>query len=412
MHFKQEQGITTFHRLTDNYSHLPSRLNKLKRDRSMSLVLPLKYDSKVLEDESFNTILTSLKSKDCSFIKEIIIPLSASKEKHYQKTFDKISNLELEDRVTIAWCDGNNIQGVIDKKAHELPAMKEKGKGRDAQIGLALASDSYATCLHDLDIKNYDSLFPAKLFYPLVEPELGYSFNKGFYARIKKGREVEPDTMWGRVTRLGVWPLLDSLETVVGESEFITHMKKFNYPLAGEFAMIQPLALSMTFATHWELETISLFEACRRIHPRVICQTDLAFYDHQHKQVKNLGDMFKRIGKTMIQVLAIEGKVVGEGEISALQRAYKTTAQDYIAKYAADANFNNISYSRHGEEKIVEDFNKKLYSGWKDAVAIVKEEDKYDKLLPNIKRIVDAYPRYIKDLRSACKSDIKEYAKK
>jgi len=49
-------------------------------------------------------------------------------------------------------------------------------------------------------------MIPAKLLYPILEPELDFKFNKGFYARVN----LEKSIMYGRVFRLFLFPLLNT----------------------------------------------------------------------------------------------------------------------------------------------------------------------------------------------------------
>src|SRR4030042_340998 len=77
-------------------------------------------------------------------------------------------------------------------------------------ITLGRASEnSEAIVLHDCDIVNYDREFLARLCYPVVNPNLGYEFCKGYYSRVT-------NKMHGRVTRLFVTPLIRSLERLLG----------------------------------------------------------------------------------------------------------------------------------------------------------------------------------------------------
>jgi len=67
-------------------------------------------------------------------------------------------------------------------------------------FGYVLANEkSKVIVLHDCDILSYDREFLARLCYAVVNPNLGYEFCKGYYARVT-------NKMHGRVTRLFVTP--------------------------------------------------------------------------------------------------------------------------------------------------------------------------------------------------------------
>ena len=83
-------------------------------------------------------------------------------------------------------------------------------------IGYALSRNTAeAVALHDCDIKTYDENILIKLFYPLVNRSMGYSFSKGYYPRYADNK------LNGRVTRLLVTPLVKSLIMLFGKNEYL-----------------------------------------------------------------------------------------------------------------------------------------------------------------------------------------------
>jgi len=89
--------------------------------------------------------------------------------------------------------------------------------------------------LHDCDIVNYSRDMLARLCYPVVHPDIGFEFSKGYYARLSH-------QMHGRVTRLLMTPVIRALQSIVGHLPFLMYLDSFRYPLAGEFAMQADLA--------------------------------------------------------------------------------------------------------------------------------------------------------------------------
>ena len=81
-------------------------------------------------------------------------------------------------------------------------------------FGYVLAKrDTYAIALHDADIKTYSREMLARLIFPIVHPGCDYEFSKGYYSRIS-------NRMHGRVTRLLIFPLVQSISQIIGKNNF------------------------------------------------------------------------------------------------------------------------------------------------------------------------------------------------
>ena len=102
-------------------------------------------------------------------------------------------------------------------------------------FGYLLAGECEVIALHDCDIVSYDRELLARLCYPVANPNLGFEFCKGYYARVT-------ERMHGRVTRLFVTPLLRAMQSLAPGAPFLRFLDSFRYPLAGEFAMRANLA--------------------------------------------------------------------------------------------------------------------------------------------------------------------------
>ena len=74
---------------------------------------------------------------------------------------------------------------------------------------LLARGESEIVISHDTDILNYSPSMLAKLCYPVAHPRLGYQFVKGYYSRVA-------DRLYGRVTRLLIFPLIQSFQDVLG----------------------------------------------------------------------------------------------------------------------------------------------------------------------------------------------------
>lgn len=357
MDIKQEE-VTTLHDLHVDKKKLMKDLTETTTERPVSVVMPMLY--KEMKHNALENIVRHLNK--CTYLKEVIIPLAAKNEKefvHVKRFFSKLTIPKL-----IIWCNGKNVTQLLTQlKSQGLDVAQYRGKGRDVWLGLGIASiESYGIALHDADIQGYTELIPTKLLYPLLEPELDFKFNKGYYARTS----IDKTVMYGRVFRLFLHPLLQSLVDSIGEEpDFIRFLRSLRYPISGEFAMTSDLARDFDFPVGWGIEIGVMAEAYRNIALKRICQTDLGFYDHKHQQigdsdtglVKMSGDIFRSLLRVLIEEDHVQ---ISRSFLISLMTIYRKNAQNCIRKYHADAMFNGIQYDRHAEETMVEKFSSQL----------------------------------------------------
>jgi glucosyl-3-phosphoglycerate synthase len=172
--------------------------------------------------------------------------------------------------------------------------------------------------------------------------------------------------MYGRVVRLFLHPLLEALEEQHSKKvEFVKFLQSFRYPLSGEFALTSDLARDVDIPGNWGLEIGIMAEMYRNVITKRICQTDLGFYDHKHQKIgdedRGLVKMTGDILETLLRVLIEEDQLkISKDFIRSLRVLYQRYAQDAIRKYHADAHFNNLTYDRHNEENMVEQFSKQI----------------------------------------------------
>jgi len=401
MDFFQEK-ITTIHNFYSDTDRMLQHLHELSSIRPAVVVLPMLY--KEMENPPLIRIIDELNK--CTFIKEVVIALAADDREQYVKTIDFFRRLALNH--IIIWCNGPRIGMVIEEmKSNELDITGFSGKGKDAWIALGIASlNSYAIVLHDADIINYNKEFVAKLLYPIVHPQLNFYFNKGYYARIN----LEKRTMHGRAYRLFVRPLLDTLmRDVKYESDILEYMQAFRYTLSGEFAFTKDLALNIRVPSDWGLEVGMLAEIYRNTSLKRVCQTDLGFYDHKHKDLgadasEGLSKMVNDIMITFLRVVnETTSTQVSTSFLRGIQVKYRRSAQDLIRQYHADAVCNGLEYSRHLEERYVETFAEILMKAGTHYL-----EDPSGALLPDWARALSAIPNLREQLRDAVQADFNE----
>jgi len=357
MDIKQEE-ITTLHSLCVDDKKLMKSVHDATTERPVSIVMPMLY--REIKSDALGNIIKHLNK--CDYLKEIVVPLAAKDEqefKHVKRFFSELKIPKL-----IMWCNGPKIEKLLNElKSEGLNLSRYRGKGRDVWLALGIASlRSYAIALHDADIQDYNEMIPTRLLYPIVEPELDFKFNKGYYARVN----LEKNIMYGRVFRLFLHPLMKSLVDEIGfEPDFVRFLRSFRYPISGEFAMTSDLARDVDIPGDWGIEIGVMAEMYRNVARKRICQTDLGFYDHKHQRIGSdtggLTKMTSDIFKTLLRVLIEEDQIqVSRERLISIRVLYQRNAQDCIRKYHADAHFNNLKYDRHLEETMAEKFSRQI----------------------------------------------------
>lgn len=357
MDIKQEE-ITTLHHLHTDEEALLESVREKAADRPVSVVLPMLYEE--LQNEALDDIVSELNT--CDYLREVIVSLSAHTEQQFEEVKRFFSRLDVPSMVM--WCNGPQVMELLEELQEEgLDYVTAQGKGRDVWLAFGIATlRAYAIVVHDADIKSYTRMYPAKLAYPLLDPELDFKFNKGYYARIN----FEQRKLYGRVFRLFLNPLLQALTDETGaSSDFIRFLRSFRYPLSGEFALTSDIALDLDIPSDWGLEIGILAEVYRNITRKRICQTDLGFYDHKHQEVgdptEGLIKMSRDIFKTLLRALIEADNIqISKEFLTSLQVVYRRRAQDCIRQYNADARLNNLQFDRHVEETLAERFSDNL----------------------------------------------------
>jgi glucosyl-3-phosphoglycerate synthase len=357
MDIKQEE-IATLHDLYVDKNRLIKDLTEYTVERPVSVVIPMLYNE--IKQPALDNIVKQLDK--CTYLSQVIISLAAKNEKEFievKRFFSKLTRPTL-----IVWCNSPPVEDLIlQLKSQGLDLMNYRGKGRDVWLALGIASlHSYAIALHDADIQSYTEMVPTKLLYPLLEPELDFKFNKGYYARTSLDKTI----MYGRVFRLFLHPLLRSLVDLLEHKlNFIRFLRAFRYPLSGEFAMTVDLARDLDIPGGWGMEIGIMAEIYRNVALKRICQTDLGFYEHKHQEIgtseKGLVKMSGDIFRSLLRVLIEEDHIqISRPFLLSLRVLYQKHAQDCVRKYHADALINGITYDRHLEETMVENFSKEL----------------------------------------------------
>jgi len=228
----------------------------------------------------------------------------------------------------------------------------------------------------------------SRLVYPVANPNLGFEFSKGFYARVT-------ERMHGRVTRLFMTPLIRAMESMAPNAPFLRFIDSFRYPLSGEFAMDINLARVNRIPWDWGLEVGMLAEVFRNCSLARICQVDLVdTYEHKHQSLsaddptKGLRRMASEIAKSMMRTVAAEGVIFTQDHFRNLEVRYVRIAEDTIERYRADAMLNGLEFDRHAEEQAVATFADSLRQASKEFI----ENPARFPLMPNWNLVQAAIP--------------------
>ncbi|MBI3697668.1 MAG: glycosyl transferase [Acidobacteria bacterium] len=397
--FYQTGEVATLHSLDqDGLERLEGELEKLAETNPIALVLPALYSE--FEGPAMKRIRAELAR--VRYLQQIVVTLGRADEEQFEAArsfFDDFPH-----PVTFIWNSGERIQDLYQMLENNGLPVGEDGKGRSCWMayGYVLASGlCNVIALHDCDILNYNRRLLARLCYPVANPNVGFDFCKGYYARVT-------DRMHGRVTRLFVTPLVRSLLSLVGNQPFLRYLDSFRYPLAGEFAMRSDLARANRIPGDWGLEVGVLAEVYRNRSVKRVCQADLSDnYEHKHQPLseddpgKGLMRMACDIAKTLFRVMGSEGTVFTESMLRTLQVHYVRTAEDTIHRYYADARLNGLKFDRHEEEQAVAAFACSL----RLAADCYVQDPLGKPLIPNWNRVVSAIPDFLELLLDAVQAD-------
>jgi len=402
--FYQTGVVATLHRLNpDGLERLESELEKFAAETPVALVLPALYSE--FETPAMRKIADELMR--VRYLRRIVVALGRADRNQYERACTFLE--QLPQAVTILWIDSPRIQALFRLLEENGLCAGPDGKGRSCWLayGFLLAmGDCNIIALHDCDIVNYDRRLVARLCYPVVNPNLGFEFCKGYYARVT-------DRMHGRVTRLFVTPLIRAMEGMAPGAPFLKFLDSFRYPLAGEFAMKANLARVNRIPGDWGLEIGVLAEVFRNCAVSRVCQVDLADnYEHKHQSLspddpsRGLRKMAVEVAKSLFRTMAGEGLVFTRDHFRSLQVRYVRLAEDTIDRYYADALLNGLHFDRHAEELAVATFARSL----RQAAEEYLEDPLGPPQIPNWNRVISAIPDFFDCLLEAVEQDARRAA--
>ncbi len=397
--FYQSGVVTTLHRLQPNgIDRIEGELEQYSVQTPIGLVLPALYSE--FEKPAMRTIVEEL--REVRYLREIVVALGRATTEEYEYAASFFADFPTP--VTFLCINGDRVDSLFQLLEDNHLSAGQDGKGRSCWLayGYLLAKgECDVIALHDCDIVNYTREMLARLCYPLVHPNLGFEFCKGYYARVT-------DRMHGRATRLFVTPLIRAMEGMTPNAPFLRFLDSFRYPLAGEFSMRTNLARVNRIPGDWGLEVGVLAEMFRNCAASRICQVDLADnYEHKHQCLSSedssggLRRMTLEIAKALFRTMAGEGLVLTKDHFRSLQVRYIRTAEDTINHYYADAMLNGLEFDRHREESAVAAFAHSL----REAAAQFLDDPLGLPPIPNWNRVIAAIPEFFDLLLDAVEQD-------
>lgn len=405
--FHQGGSVATLHNLTNRpLEELETELIGFSKKRPMGLLLPSLFSE--LETEAMPKILDEVKK--VPYLRQIVIGLDRANEAQYREALDFFGELPQHHRVL--WNDGPRLRALDAELQEQGLAPEEEGKGRNVWycLGYILATDKVeAIALHDCDIVTYNRSLLARLIYPMANPQFSYQFAKGYYPRIAEGN------LNGRVTRLLITPLLQSLQQVCGDSDYLSYLDGFRYPLAGEFSFRKGVIPDIRMPSDWGLEMGTLSEMFRNYSNNKLCQVDIAeVYDHKHQDIsvddraKGLSKMSIDICKLIYRKMAVMGTVFSTEVFRTLKASYFRNALDFVERYKNDAIINGLDLDVHKEEEAVELFAENIIAAGKNFLSSPHEKP----FIPSWSRVRSAIPDIYERLIEAVEEDQKEFFRK
>ena len=363
--FHQPVQLPTLHHLADTQlAEREALMEKYTAKQPVAVVIPALYSE--LERDALPAILREVSK--VPYVSTIVVSMNrmdAAQHRHAQEFFKR----RLRGKTAqILWNDGPSLQ-TLHRELDPLTGMSHPhGKGSNVWMGLAwlLASGHRGViACHDSDILNYDREMLWKLCMPVAHPEMDYVFSKSYYGRVR-GR------MYGRVTRLLVFPLLQALRELFGSMPLLSFLASFRYPLSGEFAADAGFICRLGLAADWGLEIGFLCELFRHAPAQRICQVDLGNnFDHKHQHLGTnpktgepdatggLMRMAEEVTRSLLSHLWTQPGFASESRrLETVADAYLGTAQQFLRRYGHEMVFNGLEDSVPEEKRAVAAFAK------------------------------------------------------
>ncbi len=398
--FFQNSEVTTLHNFRNrSLDNLEKELIAFNKERPIGLIIPCLYSD--IQRPALSNMLAIL--KEVPYLSEIIIGLDGANEHEFKQALDIFSILPQHHRVL--WNDGPKMKHLEFRLNEENIHIGNSGKGKNLWncFGYVIASRKVeAIAMHNADIVTYQRDFLARLVYPVCNPAFNYKFSKGFYFR------ADDTKMNGRMVRLLVSPLLETLKKFVGPVSYIEYLQCFRYILSEELAMRADVLKNMRIQSDLGIDVGILTEVLRNIPINRICQVEIADkYDHKHKSEsfdnpeKGLSKMSFDISRTIYAKLASDGCIFSEGMFRSIKATYHRVALEMVEQYCNDATMNGLEFDRFKEERLVDQISKNVYQA---GISYLNNPN-YGSVMPEWKRVITALPNVLQEFYQFVEAD-------
>jgi glucosyl-3-phosphoglycerate synthase len=358
--FYQHAAVPTLHHLASpDLGSRQDELLQLTRERPVVLLLPALHEE--IQRPALPNILRHVGS--VPYVSQVVLTMNGMNRQQMQETRRLCQQWLGAKKLTLLWNDGPGLHAVHEQ-IDGGQGSTVSGKGANIWMGIAyLRAMGHRGIIvsHDTDILNYCPSLLAKLVYPIAHPRLGYRFAKGYYSRVA-GR------LYGRVTRLLIFPLLQAFRSVLPGTPLLEHLQSFRYPLSGEFAADADSIAQFSVPSAWGLEVAMLAEVHRQLKQSEMCQVDLGLhYEHRHRQLQpgtvepGLVTAAADVARSLTeQILRDHPMKTLTSVLSELLPIYRQHSVDWMDRYEHVALLNGLHYDRLEENCAVLAFTEAL----------------------------------------------------
>jgi glucosyl-3-phosphoglycerate synthase len=360
--FYQHAQLPTLHHLaTPDSTVRDAELVDLTQNNPVVLLLPALFVE--TQRPALPAILEQVSA--VPYISEVLLTMNGMAEDQVESALKLCRESSHHKKVHVLWNDGPALQAAHHRLAEKGWDGTYTGKGANIWMGLAClkaAGHQGIVISHDTDILNYSPSMLAKLCFPVAHPRLGYRFAKGYYSRVA-------DRLYGRVTRLLIFPLIQAFQDVLGSKPLLEHLESFRYPLSGEFAGDLNTLANFNLPPAWGLEIAMLCESQRHLTPAQQCQVDLGFhFEHRHRQLVNPGLEQGLVAAAADVVRCLSYQILRDAEERAaeslmrlvLERYSKHRAREWMERYEHVALLNGLIFDVQEESLAIQAFTEAL----------------------------------------------------
>ncbi len=360
--FYQHARLPTLHHLaTPDATERDAELMEMTQDKPVALLLPALFAE--TQRPALPAILEQVAS--VSYIGQVVLTMNGMEESQVEAALNLCRESAPGKKVSVLWNDGPGLQAANQRLAEKGWDSSWTGKGANIWMGLAYlkaAGHQGIVISHDTDILNYSAAMLAKLCFPIAHPRLGYHFAKGYYSRVA-------DRLYGRVTRLLIFPLIQAFQDVLGPQPLLEHLESFRYPLSGEFAGRLETLAGFSLPSAWGLEITMLCESHRHLTPALQCQVDLGFhFEHRHRQLVNPGLEQGLVAAAADVVRCLTYQILRDAvahEVEpllrlVLERYSKHRAHEWMQRYEHVALVNGLIFDEAEESLAIRAFTEAL----------------------------------------------------